>query len=107
MNKVRVAEVVKLQDLVSYQEGAIVSREIISKGSGSVTIFAFDRGQGLKEHTAPFDALVYVLDGEAEIIISGSSYRLKTGDFIIMPAHQPHAVRALEKFKMLLIMMRA
>ncbi|MCX7767240.1 MAG: cupin domain-containing protein, partial [Candidatus Sumerlaeia bacterium] len=82
-------------------------REIVNKECGSVTVFAFDRGQGLKEHTAPFDALVYLLDGEAEITISGSSYRLKSGDFVIMPAHQPHAVRALNKFKMLLIMLRA
>ncbi len=91
MNKVRLAEIVKLQDLVSYQEGAIVSREIINKESGSVTVFAFDRGQGLKEHNAPCDALVYVLDGEAEIVISGSSYRLQTSDFIIMPfiSHTP------------------
>jgi quercetin dioxygenase-like cupin family protein len=101
-----IAEVVKLKDLVNYQEGSVVSRTIINKKTGTVTLFAFDKGQGLSEHTAPFDALVYLLDGEAEIVISGKSYRLKEGEMIIMPANQPHALKAVEKFKMILTMVR-
>ena len=96
----------RLIDLIDYQEGSVVSREIISKRTGTVTLFAFDEGQGLSEHTAPFDAFVYCLDGEAEITISGNPTRLKEGDMVIMPAHKPHALKALKKFKMLLIMFR-
>ncbi|AHF80004.1 cupin domain-containing protein [Thermococcus paralvinellae] len=99
-------EVKKLKDMVEYQENSIVSRTIIDKKTGTVTIFAFDKGQGLSEHTAPFDAVVYVLDGEAEVIISGRSYYLKEGDMIVMPANEPHALRALDRFKMLLIMIK-
>ncbi len=97
----------KLADLVNYQEGSVVSRTIIDKKSGTVTLFAFDQDQGLSEHTAPFDALVFNLDGEVEITISGESYRLKEGEMIIMPANQPHALKAVSKFKMLLIMIRS
>ncbi|MBM3118339.1 MAG: cupin domain-containing protein [Chloroflexi bacterium] len=100
------AQVVRLIDLVNYQEGSIVSREIISKPTGTVTLFAFDAGQGLSEHTAPFDALVYLLDGEAEIVISGKAHRLKEGEMVIMPANQPHALKAITKFKMILTMIR-
>lgn len=94
-------------DLVDYQDGSIVSREIISKKTGTVTMFSFDKGQGLSEHTAPFDALVNILDGEAEIVISGRTFHLKGGEMIIMPANQPHALKATKKFKMLLVMIRS
>jgi len=101
------AQAAKLIDLVGYQDGSVVSREIISKKTGTVTLFAFDKGQGLSEHTAPFDALVYLLDGEAEIVISGKPIRLKQGEITIMPANQPHALNAIEKFKMILTMIRS
>jgi quercetin dioxygenase-like cupin family protein len=101
-----VTEATNLMDLVDYQEGSVVSREIIKKKTGTVTIFAFDQGQGLSEHTAPFDALVYLVDGEAEIVISGKRHRLQKGQIIIMPANQPHALRATQKFKMLLVMVK-
>lgn len=94
-------------ELVSYQQGSVVSRTILEKKTGTVTLFAFDEGQGLSEHTAPFGALVLILDGEAEITISGQSHRVDSGEMIIMPANQPHALRATKRFKMLLIMVRA
>lgn len=100
-------KVSRLKDLVSYQEGSIVSRTIIDKETGTVTLFAFDEGQGLSEHTAPFDAMVYVVEGEVEITISGKPYRLKEGDLIVMPANEPHALKALSRFKMLLVMVRS
>ena len=93
--------------LINYQDGAVVSKEIMKKNTGNVTLFAFDKGQGLSEHTAPFDALVYFLDGEVEIHISAKPHFLKEGEMILMPANKPHAVKALEKFKMLLIMIRS
>jgi quercetin dioxygenase-like cupin family protein len=96
-----------LAGLVNYQKGAVVSRAIIEKRSGTVTLFAFDEGQGLSEHTAPFDALVYVSDGEAEVTISGKATVLRKGQMLIMPANQPHAVKAIKKFKMLLVMIRS
>lgn len=102
-----VAQAVKLIDLVDYQEGSVVSRTIVSKKAGTVTLFAFDEGQGLSEHTAPFDALVYLLNGEAEIVISGQALHLKEGEMVIMPANQPHALRAVKKFKMILTMIRS
>ena len=94
------------QDLIAYQPGSVVSREIVAKKAGTVTVFAFDAGQGLSEHTAPFDALVFVLDGVAEITIGGVSRQLKKDETILMPAGVPHAVRAPERFKMMLIMIR-
>lgn len=97
----------KLTDLVGYQDGAVVSREIINQKSGSVTLFAFDEGQGLSEHMAPFDALVYLLDGEAEITISGKPLHLKQGEMVIMPANQPHSLKATKRFKMVLTMIKA
>lgn len=100
-------EVLNMTDLLTYQEGAIVSRTIIQKKEGTVTLFAFDKDQGLSEHTAPFDAMVQVLDGEVEISISGKSYPVKAGEFIIMPANEPHALKAVSRFKMLLTMIRA
>ncbi len=94
-------------DLADYQEDAVVSRTIIDKKTGTVTFFAFDEGQGLSEHTAPFDAVVYILDGEVEIIISGKPFHLKKGEMIIMPANQPHSLKAIKKFKMILTMIRS
>ncbi len=99
-------EVKALKSLVDYQEGAVVSREVINKSTGTVTVFAFDAGQGLSEHTAPFDALVQVLDGEVEIRIAGIPHRLQEGEMIIMPAGKPHALKALARFKMLLVMIK-
>ena len=104
---VPVAEAFRLGELVSYQEGAVVSRQIMKQEKGNVTLFAFDEGQGLSEHTAPFDALVHVIDGEAEITISGKSIRTKAGEVVVMPANQPHALRAVSQFKMVLTMIRA
>jgi len=94
-------------DLVDYQQDAIVSRTLVDKNAGTITLFAFDKGQGLSEHTAPFDALVCVLDGEAEISISGKPIRARQGEMVIMPAGEPHALRAVEKFKMMLVMIKA
>ena len=99
--------VVRAPELVSYQDGAVVSREIVKKPTGSVTLFAFDEGQGLSEHTAPFDALVQVVEGETEIMISGQPHRLLSGEMILMPAGQPHALKALKRFKMILTMIRS
>jgi len=99
--------VANLADMIDYQKGTVVSREIMSKKTGTITLFAFDDGQGLSEHTAPFDAVAYLLDGEAEITISGKPFRLSEGEMIIMPAHQPHALVAVRKFKMLLTMIRS
>jgi quercetin dioxygenase-like cupin family protein len=96
-----------LVELVDYQAGAVVSREILSRPTGTVTLFAFDQGQGLSEHTAPFDALVHIIDGQAEITISGESHSVAAGEIILMPAHQPHALRATRRFKMMLIMIRS
>jgi len=100
-------QVTRLVDLANYQEGSIVSRTIIDKKTGTVTFFAFDEGQGLSEHTAPFDALVYLLDGEAEVTISGKPLRLKGGDMVVMPANHPHALKAITRFKMVLTMIRS
>jgi len=102
-----VGEVGNLLDLVDYQDGSIVSKEIIKKDKGTVTLFAFDKGQGLSEHTAAFDALAYIFDGKAEVIISGHPFSLKAGEIIIMPANKPHALKAIERFKMLLVMIRS
>ena len=96
-----------LSELIVYQSGSVVSRQLIKKSTGNVTLFAFDKGEGLSEHTAPFDALVYILDGNAEVIISGQLHKLKAGEMIIMPANQPHALKAIERFKMMLVMIRS
>jgi quercetin dioxygenase-like cupin family protein len=100
-------EVNRLSDLVSYQDGAVVSRIVIKRDTGNVTLFAFDAAQELSEHMTPYEALVQVVDGEAEITIAAKPYRLRTGDVIILPAHQPHAVKAVSRFKMLLTMIRS
>lgn len=94
-------------DLVQYQAGAIVSRTLIKKPSGTVTAFAFDAGEGLSEHTSPFDALVLVVDGEADIEISGVTHSVKAGQMLRLPAHQPHALKAQRRFKMILVMIKA
>ena len=96
-----------LARLVDYQPGAIVSRTIMEKSTGTITLFAFDEGQGLSEHTAPFDALVQVFDGEARVTISGEEFRVGTGQLLNMPADQPHALKAAARFKMLLTMIRS
>ena len=102
-----VSEVVRLNELIEYQEGSVVSRTLLNKETGTITLFAFDVGQGLSEHTAPFDALVYLLDGEAEIVISGKSFHLGTGEMVLMPANKPHALKAIKRFKMLLTMIKS
>jgi Uncharacterized conserved protein, contains double-stranded beta-helix domain len=101
------AQASSLLGLIDYQEGSVVSRTIIDKKAGTVTLFAFDENQGLSEHTAPFDAMVYVLDGEVEVTISGKPITLKKGEMTIMPANKPHALSAKTKFKMLLTMIKS
>jgi quercetin dioxygenase-like cupin family protein len=96
-----------LKDLINYLDGSVVSREIIRKSTGTITLFAFDKDQGLSEHTAPFDAFVQILDGEAEITISEKSYHLTEGQMIILPVNEVHALKAISKFKMLLVMIRS
>jgi len=94
-------------NMIDYQEGSIVSKELINKEKGTVTLFAFDKGQGLSEHTAPFDAFVYLIDGKAEITIDGKAHSVTAGESIIMPANKPHSLKAVERFKMLLVMIKA
>jgi quercetin dioxygenase-like cupin family protein len=101
------ATTMNLAERVEYQKDAVVSKTIIDKKTGTVTLFAFDQGQGLSEHTAPFDAMVQVLDGEVEIRIAGNPHRVKAGQMIIMPANEPHALKAVASFKMLLTMIRS
>ena len=96
-----------VKDLLAYQEEAVISRTLIDKTAGTVTVFAFDEGQGLSEHTAPFDAMVHVLDGEVEIKISGRPFHLKAGEMIVMPGNNPHSLRAITAFKMMLTMIRS
>jgi quercetin dioxygenase-like cupin family protein len=102
-----IGKVMVSKDLVSYQVGAVVSRTLINKNVGTVTVFSFDQGQGLSEHTAPYDAMVEILDGEAEITIAGKKQLVKEGEMLIMPANQPHALHGVKAFKMMLIMIRA
>jgi len=101
------ASVVKFADLVDYQEGSVVSRTLIEKKTGTITVFAFDEGQALSEHTAPYDALVHLLDGEAEVTVSGKAYHLKEGEMTIVPANHPHALKATKRFKMILTMIKS
>ena len=101
-----IGQVLNLAEMIEYLPGAVVSREVLRKQTGTVTVFAFDEGQGLSEHTAPFDAMVSVLDGEVEIMISGKPHRVHAGEMIIMPANQPHALKAISPFKMMLTMIR-
>lgn len=104
--EITAAHAISVTELADYQKDAVVSRTIIDKKSGTITLFAFDEGQKLSEHIVPFDALVHLVDGEAEIVISGKPLHLKEGEICIMPAHEPHAVRAVKKFKMVLTMIR-
>ena len=106
-SRTAVAQVMQLKELVAYQTGAVVSRTLVGVHGGTVTAFAFDENQGLSEHTAPFDAMVLVVEGEVNIKISGADFHLKEGDTIIMPANKPHALKAVTKFKMILIMIKA
>ncbi len=105
--EIAAAEVARLAELANYQKGSVVSRILIRRDKGNVTLFAFDESQELSEHTAPFDALVYVLEGRTEIRIAGQPFSLNAGDVILMPANQSHAVRAVSQFKMLLTMIRS
>ncbi|HNY66585.1 MAG TPA: cupin domain-containing protein [Deltaproteobacteria bacterium] len=100
------ARAMVLKDLAAYQDHSVVSREIVKKTTGTVTVFAFDKGEGLSEHTAPFDALVHILEGRAEVSIEGIPHTLEEGEMIVMPANKPHAIKALERFKMLLVLVR-
>lgn len=102
-----IAKPFNISNLIEYQEGSVVSREIIKKETGTVTIFAFDKGEGLSEHTAPFDAMVQIVDGTAEIVISGNKNIVQSGEMIIMPGNVPHALNAVERFKMVLTMIRS
>jgi quercetin dioxygenase-like cupin family protein len=102
-----VGKVMGLSGMVAYQPGTIVSRTLIDKPSGTLTLFAFEKGQGLSEHTAPFDAMVYILDGEAEVTISGNLMHLKQGEMVIMPANETHALKAIARFKMMLVMIKS
>jgi len=96
-----------LVEMVNYEKDSVVSRTIVEKNTGIVTLFAFTEGQGLSEHTVPFDALVYLFDGEAEFTVSGKSFRVKSGDLFLIPAHHPHTVKTLKNFKMMLTMIRS
>jgi quercetin dioxygenase-like cupin family protein len=102
-----IAEIVRLKELVNYQEGSVVSRTVVNRATGTVTLFAFDEGQELSEHTAPFDAIAHVLEGESEITVSGKPLRTTAGEAVLLPANQPHSLKALSKFKMLLTMIRS
>jgi len=102
-----IGKAVDMNGLVSYQSGSVVSRTLIDRKIGTITLFTFDAGQGLSEHTAPFDAFVQVFDGVADVTIDGKVQRVASGEFIIMPANSPHALKAVEKFKMMLVMIRA
>lgn len=101
------SEIMNVKEMVAYQKGAVVSKTLVEKETGTVTLFAFAEGQALSEHTAPFDALVQVTDGQAEIRIAGVPYRVGAGEMIVMPANQSHALKALTPFKMMLTMIRA
>jgi quercetin dioxygenase-like cupin family protein len=101
------ADVLRLAELVTYQEGSVVSRTLLKRATGTVTVFAFDEGQGLSEHTAPFDALLHLLEGSAEITVGGKLLQAKSGEVALLPANQPHAVKAHTRFKMLLTMIRS
>ncbi len=105
--RIATMQVAKLVDLADYQEDSVVSRTIIDRKTGTVTFFAFDQGQGLSEHTAPYDALIYLVDGAAEIVISGKARLVEEGELIVIPAKKPHSLRALKKFKMILTMIHS
>lgn len=101
------AQTNNLENLIAYQKDSVVSKTIIGKKTGTVTLFAFDKGQSLSEHTAPYDAMVFIVDGEAEVVISGKEIIVKKGEMVILPADKPHALQALSQFKMLLVMIKS
>lgn len=107
MSEVAQVQVIPLAEHVAYAEGAIVSKTLLDRKAGTLTLFSFDEGQGLSEHTAPFDAVVQVLDGEAEVTVGGTPHRVGAGQLVVMPAHVPHSLRAVARFKMLLTMVRS
>jgi quercetin dioxygenase-like cupin family protein len=107
METIERSNVFNLSGSISYLDKSVVSKQVIKQATGNITLFAFDAGEGLSEHTAPFDALVQVIDGEAQIIIGEKPFEVKAGEFIIMPANVPHALKALKKFKMMLVMIRS
>lgn len=104
---VKKAEAIRLKDYIEYSDGSVVSKTIVDKDTGTLTLFAFDKDQGLSEHSAPFDAIVQILDGEAELVIGGKSVRASSEEMVIMPANVPHSLKAISKFKMLLTMIRS
>ena len=106
-NELPAAQALSLASLVNYQDGAVVSRTLLKRPTGTLTLFAFDEGQGLSEHTSPFDAVAQLLEGEAEIVISGKPLTAKSGEVVLLPANQPHSLKAIAKFKMLLSMIRS
>lgn len=101
-----IGKTIEMNGLVSYQSGSVVSRTLVDLKIGTITLFAFDAGQGLSEHTVPFDAFVQIVDGTAEVTIDGKAHQVSAGEFIIMPANIPHSLKAVEKFKMMLVMIR-
>jgi quercetin dioxygenase-like cupin family protein len=107
INENFIAQANNLENLIDYQTDSVVSKTIIGKKAGTVTMFAFDKDQSLSEHTAPYDAMVYMVDGEAQITISGKATIVKKGEMVILPANEPHALEALSKYKMLLIMIKS
>ena len=102
-----IGKTIEMNGLVSYQSGSVVSRTLVDRKMGTITLFSFGAGQGLSEHTVPFDAFVQIVDGAAEVTIDGKAHRVSAGEFIIMPANIPHSLKAVEKFKMMLVMIRA
>jgi len=107
LNELLSGKAANLENLIAYQQDSVVSKTIIGKKTGTVTLFAFDKGQGLSEHTAPFEAIVYLVDGEAEITIDGNPHVVKKGEMIILPANIPHALTSITSFKMLLTMIKS
>ncbi|MCP5063474.1 MAG: cupin domain-containing protein [Ignavibacteriae bacterium] len=107
MEQNNITEILKTNDLISYQDDSVISRTLVKKDTGTITLFAFDEGQGLSEHTAPFDALAQIVEGNAEIKIDGKVFSLESNEMIIMPANKPHALKALSKFKLLLTMIKS
>ncbi len=106
-SEIAAAQAFSLMDFVNYQEGSVVSRVVLKREKGNITVFAFDEGQGLSEHTSPFDALVQAIDGEGEITVAAQPTRLRAGEMLLLPANKPHAVKAITRFKMLLTMIRS
>ena len=96
-----------LAENIAYADGAVVSKTLVSKDAGSITLFSFDKGQGISEHAAPYDAVAYIMEGRAEIVLGGKPHKVNSGQMLVMPANVPHALKAIERFKMMLIMIRS